>query len=225
MSSDVDLANEMVACLGDDATIASLDPPEGSPQAGRAAKILPRARDMLLEMHNWGFATRRIVLTETTVPTGAGWQYAYFLPANCLQLFAVLPPDSASDYTYAFADMESNGFSVKQFASGALYVTQDFARETNDNGEVIVLTNQYQAIGRYIIRVTDTTKFSPLFNEALIWLGASKLAGPLLKGDVGAAEAKRCLTIAETMLRKAAVSDSRQQQITPTQNVAWIGGR
>lgn len=225
MASDVDICNLMLSRLGDDATVSSLDPPEGSVQAERCATFYPMARDSLFELHNWNFCTRRKELTLTTLPAGAGWLYAYFLPAECIQLFAVLPPDPQNDYSVPFDGMEQYGFCYRQFVSGAEYITQDYAIETNEDGEMIVLTNVEQAIGRFIIRVTDTTKFSPLYTDTLGWYGAHMLAGPILKGDVGAAEGKRCLQFAMSMLGKAAMSDARQQQVRPKQNVPWISNR
>lgn len=225
MASAVDIANLMLARLGDDATVSELDPPEGSEQAEHCAMFYPIARDSLLEMHNWNFATRRKALTLTTLPDGAGWRYAYFLPADCIQLFAIIPPNAENDYTQPFYGMDRFGFCQREFISGSVYITQDYAIETNDDGELVILTNQEQAIGRFIIRISDTTKFSPLFVDTLGWYGASMLAGPLLKGDVGAAEGKRCLQFANSLLIRATNSDARQQQVRPTQNVPWIGNR
>lgn len=228
MPSEVDICNLMLARLGDDATVSELDPPEGSAQAEHCATFYPIARDSLLEMHNWNFATRRKALTLTTTPAGAGYRLAYLLPAECIQMFAVIPPDVSNDYTVPFGDsnlLDAYGFSLGYFTSGSSYVTKDFALETNEAGELILLTDQEQAIGRYIIRVADTNKFSPLFVDTLSWYGASMLAGPVLKGDVGSAESKRCLQLAMSFLGKAATSDTRQQQQTPKQNVPWIGGR
>lgn len=225
MASDVDLANLMLSHLGDDATVSNLNPPEGSSQAEHCATFFPIARDSLLEMHNWRFATRRIALAETTLPDGAGWQYAYLAPADFIQVFAIIPPDSQNDYSVPFTGMDQYGFYSREFISGSVYITQDYAMETDANGNDIILTNCPEAIGRYIIRVTDTTKFSPLFNDTLGWYGASMLAGPIIKGDVGAAEGKRCLQLAMAFLGRAATSDSRNQQITPKQNVPWIGNR
>ena len=215
----------MLSHLGDDATVSNLNPPEGSSEAEHCATFFPIARDSLLEMHNWRFATRRVSLALTTLPDGAGWQYAYLAPANFIQVFAVIPPDAQNDYSVPFVGMEQYGFCLREFISGAEYITQDYAMETDANGNDIILTNCPDAVGRYIIRVTDTTKFSPLFNDTLGWYGASMLAGPIIKGDVGAAEGKRCLQLAMAFLGRAAQSDSRNQQITPKQNVPWIGNR
>lgn len=232
MASDVDICNLMLSRLGDDATITSLSPPEGSVQAERCATFYPLARDSLLELYDWNFATRRVVLTETTLPIGCTWQYAYIMPNNVIRVISVLPPEVSDDYSvtlgnipgyrsYGYGDYEAPGFIKK-----AYYTPQDFAIETVlSTGELIILTNQPQANARITFRVTDTTKFSPLFTDTLGWYGAHMLAGPILKGDVGAAEGKRCLQFAMALLGKASVSDARQEQIRPMQNVPWIGNR
>ena len=45
MATEVDICNIALAHLGDDATIASLSPPEGSAQAEKAARFYPIARN------------------------------------------------------------------------------------------------------------------------------------------------------------------------------------
>lgn len=231
MASDVDISNLALSRLGDDATVSNLNPPEGSAQAEHCATFYPIARDSLQEMHDWGFATTRVALTETTLPTNAGFSYAYLMPADCIRVIAVLPPDAPDNYsatlgnipgyrTYGFDDYNSSGMPYN-----AAYMPQDFAIETIADGTQIILSNQPQATARITKRVADTTRFSPLFVDTLSWYLAHMLAGPLLKGDVGAAESKRCLQVAMVMLGKAAVSDSRQQQIKPQQRVPWIGAR
>jgi hypothetical protein len=51
------------------------------------------------------------------------------------------------------------------------------------------------------------------------------LAGPVIKGDQGAAEAKRCITMMNLYLGKAMESDSNERQIKPEHIVSWIAGR
>ena len=62
MASEVEICNLALSHLGDTATVASSDPPEGSAQAEHCARFYPIARDALLEMQNWKFATRRATL-------------------------------------------------------------------------------------------------------------------------------------------------------------------
>ena len=67
MSSEIDICNLALARLGDDATVASIDPPEGSAQAEQCARFYSIARDTMLEMHDWRFATKRVVSVTRVV--------------------------------------------------------------------------------------------------------------------------------------------------------------
>lgn len=201
MSSDVDICNLALANLGDEATVSSIDPPEGSAQAEHCARFYPIARDALLEMHSWKFATRRTTLAALATDTW-NWQYAYAEPADALRILAVLPVTAASDDE-----------------------SQDFETESGPAGESVIYTNQDTASARYTVRVTDTTKFSPLFVDCLARLLSSYLAGPLLKGDAGIAEAKSQLAIFRADLAEARASDANQRKGEPTHTPAWIGGR
>lgn len=201
MASEVDICNLALTRLGDNATVASIDPPEGSAQAEHCARFYPVARDSLLEMHAWKFATRRVLLAQLTTDTW-NWAYAYAEPTGVLKLLAVLPASASSD-----AD------------------TQEYEAETDGNGTPIILTDQEGASLRYVAHVTDTTVFSPLFVDALAWLLASYLAGPVLKGDAGAAMAKACLQSFMLALSNAKVSDANQRKVRPEHKPNWIAGR
>lgn len=218
MASEVDICNLALGHLGDTGTVASLDPPEGSAQAEHCARFYPIARDSLLEMHPWGFATKRVQLAQL----GTGWpewDYSYAQPADALNIIAVLPPDASDDYS-----MGLNSANVP-LAAGGSYVPKAFSCEINSDGADVIYSDQEDAVLRYTALVTDTTKFSPLFVMALSWHLASMLAGPIIKGDQGAAEAKRCTAMMQVYLSKATESDAGQRRINPQHNVGWISGR
>lgn len=200
MASEIDIVNLALSRLGDDATVASLYPPEGSAQAEHAARFYPVARDTLLEMHHWGFATRRAALAALAV-TSPAWVYAYALPADCMAVVNVVPPDGR--------DQDA----------------QQYRRESLANGQEVIVTDQPVASIRYQARVTDTTKFSPLFVDALAWLLASYLAGPILKGDSGIKMAQQASQMALAMAGRAAASDANQQHVTPEHTPDWISFR
>ena len=67
--------------------------------------------------------------------------------------------------------------------------------------------------------------FSPLFVLTLSWNLASMLAGPVIKGDQGAAEAKRCIQMMSNYLTQAKQSDNLQRDITVEHIVPWTSGR
>ena len=213
MASEIDICNLALSHLGDTATIASLDPPEGSAQAEHCARFYPIARDSLLEMHAWGFATRRakLALLASGWPE---WSYAYAQPADALNIIAILPPGSSDDYSAGVPD-----------SAGGPYVPQPFSCEINDAGAPVIYTDQADAVLRYSATVSDPTRFSPLFVMTLSWHLASMLAGPVIKGDAGAAEAKRCAQVMQQYLSKAIESDSSQRRIKPEHVVSWMAGR
>ena len=200
MASAVDIANLALAHLGDTATVASLDPPEGSAQAEHAARFYPIARNSLLELHAWHFATRRKVLAPLDIDSWA-WAYAYAAPTNMVKMLAVLPYEANSDDETQLYDMEAGDASS------------------------IILTDQENAVARYIEGVTDTTRFSPLFVDALAWLLASYMAGPILKGEAGASMAKACYQTFMLLLGQARTSDANQSKIRPEHTPDWIKGR
>lgn len=226
MASEVDICNLALAHLGDTATVASLYPPEGSAQAEHCARFYPIARDTLLEMHDWDFATKRsnLALLDITLPE---WDYVYARPNDSLVIIAILPPLANDDYSTRFAPSDSYGYSAlnEPLIGYGQYTPQPFATETTSTGERAIYTDQESAVCRYTYKVTDTTKFSPLFTTTLSWHLASMMAGPIIKGDVGSAEAKRCAQMAAVYLNQAKMSDAGQRNIKPRHIVSWVAGR
>jgi hypothetical protein len=223
MSSEVDICNLALAHLGDTATIASINPPEGSAQAEHCSRFYPIARDSLLEMHPWGFATKRVTLALLTI-TLSEWNYVYQLPNGVINLIAVLPPGNSDDYSVKATYPSQYGYNPEIIPAAGYYVPQPYQYETIDDVQVI-MTDQKDAVLRYTAIVTDTTRFSPLFVTTLSWYLASMLAGPVIKGDAGAAEGKRCLQMFQAHLVEATASDAVQRNIKPNQIVSWISGR
>lgn len=204
MPSEVDICNLALSHLGDSATIASIDPPEGSAQAEHCAVFYPVARDTLLELHNWSFATRRASLALLTAES-FNYQFAYAAPNNCMRVLSVLEPTACT-----------------------LDPTAAFEIEADENGSRMVLTDVESAVMRYTMQVTDPTKFSPLFVDALAWMLASHLAGPVVKGDSGAAAARSASSIFQQQFKLAAASDANQRKVEPRGDgraTPWIASR
>lgn len=201
MASEVDIANLALAHLGEDPAITSLDaPPSGGAHSKKAAIFYPIARNAMQEMHDWGFNTRRARLAELDLDnisegTTAVYQipdafaYAYAWPAGCIKPRRVLLPGESDD------------------AKG-----QDFLVETLDDGTKVIFTNAEDAVLVYTQLVTDTTKFSPLFEIALSHLLASHLAGPIIKGREGRTVAAEHLKHAMLTIGQAAASDANARQ-------------
>jgi hypothetical protein len=209
MSSEVEICNLALAHLGDSATVASIDPPEGSAQAEHCARWYPVARNALLELGEWNFATTRTLLAELVNPFPQ-WGHAYARPADCLKVLAVLLADATSDVR-----APQSGFQFYQDPEG-------FTTETDyTTGNQIILANQGNALVRYTRLVTDTSKFSPLFTAALARYLAHYLAGPVLKGETGIQVGQAQLQIAMQMLSHAAVSSANQGAARHVQTFPW----
>ncbi|WP_059413445.1 hypothetical protein [Cupriavidus basilensis] len=227
MASEVDICNMALSRLGDQATVSSIDPPEGSPQAGHCAQWYPICRDLLLEMHAWSFATTRVALALLN-SDWPSWRFTYAVPADCIKPWAVLPPDALSDYAVRFPTADVGFFPLPEdrvVGAGAAYVPQDFSVESADDGTTVIYTNQENAILRYTKQVTDPTKFTPLFVDAFGWLLASYLAGPIIKGDAGAQAAQTAYQAFQGALSRATTSNANSRQNTPVQVVPWMARR
>lgn len=216
MASEVDISNLALAHLGDSATVASISPPDGSAQAEYCQRFFAVARDALLEMHDWGFATKRVALAQLSTNAASGWAYCYAQPTDLVNAIAVLDPAAASDTSV-----------------GGVYMPQPFVLESAADGTDVIYTDQAGAVLRYVARVTDTTKFSPLFITTLAASLASMLAGPVLKGDAGASAAARWTMIAfgqdgkSGLFGRAAGSDAsqRRQSTRDRHQAPWTLGR
>ena len=222
MATEVDICNLALAHLGDDATIASLSPPEGSAQAEKAARFYPIARNSLLEMHTWNFASKRGNLALTTNSLDQ-WDYAYVAPSDMMSPVAMISPTSQNDYATRMSAGDTPGGITSNYAPTIVagqYTPQQFAVEGT-----YIYTNQENAMLRYQAYVTDPSIFSPLFVTTLSWHLASMLAGPIIKGDQGMAEAKRSTQMMQGYLTQAKQSDNLHRDITVEHIVPWTSGR
>jgi hypothetical protein len=199
MASEIDISNLALSHLGDAANVSDFD--EGSAQADHCRRFYPIARDTLLEMHAWSFATRRIVLAELSDPPDSMWSYAYSLPSNMVRALGVVPPD------------------------GDDKDTQDYVIETDDTGTKILFTNTAEAVLRYVVKITDTAQFSPLFTDALTWLLASYVAGPLIKGSEGIRAAREASAAFRAQFGAAAASDANQEQVKLNEMPSAVAAR
>jgi hypothetical protein len=187
MASVLDICNLALSHIGEAANLSSIDPPEGSVAAELCSRFYAIARDNVLVMHDWGFATRR-ALPVSLADVPAGWQYAYALPADLLKVIKVVPDESGCAEWWANHYAVESGVLVSQMASPMLV---------------------------YVAREEDATRYPSLFVQALSLYLASLLAGPIIKGDTGASMAKNCLALVQSILAQAIAVDARQGRDKP----------
>lgn len=201
MASALDICNTALSRIGDIANVSSISPPEGSVQAQYCARFYPIALNTLLESHPWSFASRRALLAEKATDPW-GWVYAYVTPADAIRIVSVLPATARNDSKSEYYDTL-----------------------TDADGQVIIVTNLAEASALYTFLVNNPAQFPPLFVDALSWLLASYLAGPIIKGDAGDAKARSCYQMYLMTLGQARSSNANQRQLEQSHVPEWISKR
>jgi hypothetical protein len=199
VSTDVDICNIALSNIGDSAKVTALDGTDTSAQARHCIRYYPVAVREMLEMHSWDFATLRIELVEVTNTREDEWTYAYAAPTGMVGAIAVLAAGSSRDAP-----------------------PQPYIIETDAGGTLVLYTDVEGAVIRYNRNAKNPCMFSALFVDALGWLLASKLAGPIIKGDQGKKEAKDCLSMMQQVLGRASTHDSNQRKVEPETDAPWI---
>ena len=206
--SQIAIWNLALGHLGDDATVSA--PDELSRQAELCRQFWPTALGVALESHPWNFATRRAPLSPLTAVLNSGYSYAYAWPANAVAVWEV---GDAEAVVVEHTDEARRIPFVGRLNTAPLH---DFEVETLADGTRVILSNSPTAFAKFTKRVTDTTRFSAIFTDALSWLLASYLAGPILKGDEGRKLGQMMLQQFRYSVGQAAVSDSNQRRTLET---------
>ena len=212
MPGVVDICNLALANLGDEATVSSIYPPEGSVQAEHCARFYPIAVKSILELHDWGFATHRTPLTlyeDEENPRIGVWKYCYALPSDCLRIISVDPPglrkQSAPEYAKGYYDYEIG---------------------INDDGLQCLYTNIENAVMKYVATTNIRDQFFPYnFLMAVAWKLSAMLAGPMIKGDTGAQMAQSCEKMAQYWFELAKSVDAQQHRDYSEVVPEWITRR
>lgn len=234
MASEVNICNRALQSIATRTQISSLT--EGSVEANNCNLIYADTRDEVLSMAHWNFAKKFDYLSLLKQAPGTpgglasatqwsaafpppGWLYEYAYPSDAVSIRSVVQqPVNA----YVGTPFTSNGQSSYPYLVGGgsrFEVVTDFVSGGQAN---VIVTNQYQAIGIYTMRVTNTGLFSPLFVEALVQALAAKLS-LALSGNVGLAETK--FAQANAMIMAARAEDANEG-LTVIDNVPdWLAIR
>lgn len=234
-TSETAICNRALSSIGTRSTIASLT--ENSNEAEQCNLIYAATRDELLQMAFWNFAGKTDYLSllksapgTPSNPTGTTtwstaypsppWLYEYGYPSDCLQVRYLVPQVQTG---YAGVPFMSNQVTMYPYVQGPA-ARFEIASDTNSQGSRIncVLTNQYQAISRYTMRITDPQLFGPGFVQALVAALAAKLAQPLV-GDAKLANQKFQESNYWTV--QARESDGNEGLTVIEQQASWILAR
>lgn len=140
---------------------------ETSALAAACRRFYDNARDATLAEFPWGFAKRVGALTAISDPPSTGWTYLYAYPTQAIAVHSVglLQRQAASVYP----DDYFNARTVYQ-----PYVApnpwEQLGYTTSGGADVTCIGSDVEdAYARWTRRVTDESKFPPLFVDALAW--------------------------------------------------------
>lgn len=195
MATDVSICNLALSYLGDDASVASIRPPDGSAQAQMCATFYPAAVSAMLELFDWSFAIKRVQVAAYATKFTAGWKYVYQIPSDAIRVVGVSRGDESSLELPPSWRMSAAGHAPKFVVSGRL-----------------LYTNIEKPIVSYVSSVVPEQSFSPTFTVALAYYLASMIAGARIKGKEGQMLAKDIDQRFQAALSAAKTRDANQQR-------------
>ena len=148
MKSTIQLFNTALGRLGGEQIPYNRSPHEQDATGILCENLFPHVLDMVLEAHEWGFATRRVVLAMLPEqhPENPDYVLRYAMPTDCVK------PVSIEGYA-------------------GVNRTPAYLIEGN-----AILTNKRNAELVYIARIEEPRAWPPSFADALAWALAGELA-------------------------------------------------
>ena len=158
-------------------------------------------KDLLLSSHTWRFALKTVILARDAETPVSSFAYAYTLPSDFLSL-------------YRFGQY----FKQPNYSDNIQSSDERYSIE----GDKILCDQKDQLYISYIARISDTSKFTPWFKEALAAKLAAEFSGRVKQSTSLAKlfneEFAQCLVQAE--LNNELMTDS---QTVP--DGSWVGAR
>ena len=148
MKSTIQLFNTALGRLGGEQIPYNRSPHEQDATGILCENLFPHVLDMVLEAHEWGFATRRVVLAmlPEQQPENPDYVLRYAMPTDCVK------PVSIEGYA-------------------GVNRTPAYLIEGN-----AILTNKRNAELVYIARIEEPRAWPPSFADVLAWALAGELA-------------------------------------------------
>lgn len=199
MASIVSICNLALSNIGK-GNINALN--EASAEAKACNQFYEHCRDLLLQSYPWRFAGKTQALAELTNDKPGAWGYAYTRPNDCLKVRWVRPEYSLTDPQPATQQEEIS-----------------FPHDVEGG---VIYCNLPTAFLRYTYRLTDVSRFSPLFVDALSWHLAVRLAMPLTKDPKVRSDAYQ---LAQKMQGAAEMADANEARESSDHATEYVTGR
>lgn len=159
----------------------SSHPDSTTPQGIDANDCWEYIRDEVLSARDWKFAKLRVALAKNATAPATMYDYAYTLPTDFLRLCLKKSHDSV---------VSTEEYDDEYFVNDVLVVKQvayAYSIEILSDGTLCLMTDydntDYDLYISYIKKVTDATKYSPMFIKALSYRLAAELALPRTEGQ------------------------------------------
>lgn len=201
VSSETVICNLAISHLGSGKTIANVET-EKSQEAASCRIFFDLARDATLEDFPWSFATKIMALDLIEEDPNDEYDFSYRYPSNALKFIKI-----------------QSGIRNDNRQTRVTY------KIGYDSTGKIIFTDQDDAIGEYIIRVSDVALYTQSFCIALSYRLAAFIA-PQIVGVANAASAsKLMLDLYQMSLTRAQANNLNEQQPDDTSVGEFIESR
>lgn len=232
MTSAVDVVNIALHTIGEQTTVQSIDPSDGSPAANAAAILYQPKINALFRAAPWGFATKQTFLTLlrwvsldgelSDDPPPQPWLYEYAYPSDCIRGRYILPnfrPTSSSGIPLTtFSNTNFNQLRNWQGEPLPWKIGLDLAVDGEEDIKVL-FCNTPQAQLVYTKQVDDPNLWDAQFlNAAATYLGVW-LLNSLGRNAQGFRDQ---IALAMDIIRQARADDGNEGNTVVDNDPDWI---
>lgn len=207
----IDVGNQALSIMGEAANITQLEPTPNATQGAKlVAQHLPKAKEQILQLHPWTFATRRVaaVAIDDVVSTR---KFAYAVPLEMLYPVAVLDPEAPDEHQVRTQRADVDPWTRVPEAGSLEPATLPLVIETDRQGNRILRTDQENAIFVYVAGNVDFAVWDPLVRQACAYQLASLCVGGIVKGKAGAQLGQQYAQMAMALAIQAAGNNAQFQ--------------
>jgi hypothetical protein len=200
MSSVVSICNLALSNIGKN-TINALT--EASAEARACNQFYEHTRDLLLQAYPWRFAGKTLSMAELENDKPGAWLHAYSRPTDCLKVRWIRPQYTADPSNIPCGDVSGNRHHHRHDDNEEISIPYEIEATT-------LYCNLSPALLRYTFRLTDPTRFSPLFTDALSWNLAARLAMPLTRDQGIRTQAYQLAQVSQATAAQADANEVRE---------------
>lgn len=193
------ICNKALLRIGITVEISDFDS-DTIPEARACRALYDNVLERSLADVDWGFARRRLELTESSDDAVDPWSYIYDYPASCVRVLRI-----------------DDELAVRLPERRIRFVTL-----TNGSGERRILTNQEDAWIYYTHLDTTPANYPAHFLDYLAWALADELAMPLSASD---AKAKNATQMREFKRAQSIRQELESEEEDDEIDASWIEAR